>query len=116
MMKARRIAIRKRHKRILSHARMRRKLYPTADLGLVDDVPQGVTVVWVAGQRLGVQHELTARRTSVGGDDRDLDAELVRRAGLALANTLGLGGMEGIELPAALALLLASLFTDDYRV
>lgn len=30
-------------------------------LGLVDDVAQGVPVVRVAGQRLGMQHELTAR-------------------------------------------------------
>jgi hypothetical protein len=77
-------------------------------LGLVDDGPQGVTVVGIAGQSLGMQHELAARRAGVGGDDRYLDAELVRRAGLALANALGLGGMEGIQLPAALALLLGS--------
>jgi hypothetical protein len=55
-----------------------------------------------------MQHELATRRAGVGGDDRDLDAELVRRAGLALADALGLRGMEGIELPATLALLLAS--------
>src|SRR4030081_327511 len=77
-------------------------------LGLVDDVPQGVTVIGVARQCPGMQHELTARGAGVGGDDRDLDAELVGRTGLALADALGLGGMEGIELPAALALLLAS--------
>ena len=44
----------------------------------------------------------------VGGDDRNLDAELVRRAGFAFADALGLRGMEGIELPATLALLLGS--------
>jgi len=65
-------------------------------LGLVDDVAQGVAVVWVAGQRSGMQHELTARDAGVGGDDGDLDAELVRRAGLAFADALGLRGMEGI--------------------
>ncbi len=75
-------------------------------LGLVDDIPQGVTVVWVAGKRSGVQHELAAGSAGVGGDDRDLDAELVGRAGLALADALGLWGMEGIQLPATLALLL----------
>ena len=53
-----------------------------------------------------MQHELAARSAGVGGDDRDLDAELVRRAGVALADALDLGGMEGIEFPAALALLL----------
>jgi len=35
-----------------------------------------------------------------------LDAELVGRAGLAFANALDLRGVEGIELPAALALPL----------
>src|SRR3979490_1635575 len=53
-----------------------------------------------------MQHELAARRAGVGGDDRDLDAELPRRAGLALADAFDFRGMEGIELPAALALLL----------
>ena len=51
---------------------------------------------------------MTARGAGVAGDDRDLDAELVRRAGLALADALGLRGMEGIELPSTLALLLGS--------
>ena len=55
-----------------------------------------------------MQHKLTARCAAVGGDDRDLDAELVGRAGLALADALGLRGMEGIQLPAALALLLGA--------
>jgi hypothetical protein len=36
-------------------------------LGLVDDIPQGVTVVWVAGKRSGVQHELAAGSAGVGG-------------------------------------------------
>ena len=71
----------------------------------------GVAVVRIAGQRLGVQHELTTWGAGVGGDDGDLDAELVGRAGLSLADALGLGGMEGIELPATLTLLLASDLT-----
>ena len=75
-------------------------------LGVVDDVAQGVAIVRVAGQRPGVQHELAVRGAGIGSDDRDLDAELVGRAGFALADALGLGGMEGIQLPAALALLL----------
>src|SRR3979409_166168 len=75
-------------------------------LGVFDDVTKGVTVVWVAMQRPGVQHELAARGAGVGGDDRDLDAELVGRAGLALADAFGLRGMEGIQLPTTLALLL----------
>jgi hypothetical protein len=75
-------------------------------LGLLDDLAQGMPVVWVVRQRLGVQHELAARRAGVGGDDRNLDAELVGRTGLAFADAFGLRGMEGIQLPAALALLL----------
>jgi hypothetical protein len=78
-------------------------------LSLLDDLAQGMPVVWVVRQRLGVQHELAARRAGAGGgDDRNLDAELVGRTGLALADAFGLGGMEGIQLPAALALLLGS--------
>jgi hypothetical protein len=38
-----------------------------------------VAVIGVARQRLGVQHELAARGTAVGGHDRGLDAELIRR-------------------------------------
>ena len=55
-----------------------------------------------------MQHELSARRAGIGGDDRDLDAELVGRAGLALADALDLRGVEGIELPTALALALGA--------
>ena len=75
-------------------------------LGVLDRGPQRVPIIRIARQRLGVQHELAARGAGVGGDDRSLDAELVRRAGVALADALDLGGMEGIEFPAALALLL----------
>jgi hypothetical protein len=53
-----------------------------------------------------MQHKLAARATPVGGDDGGLHAELVRCAGLALADALHLRRMEGIELSAALALLL----------
>ena len=44
----------------------------------------------------------------VGGGERDLDAELVWRSGLAICDALGLGRVPGIKLPAALALLLAA--------
>ena len=50
--------------------------------------------------------EQAAGGSGVGGDDRGLHPELIGRAGLALADALGLGGMEGIQLPATLALLL----------
>src|SRR5262245_55925255 len=54
----------------------------------------------------------TGRRgTAVGDDDRGLHPELIGRAGLALADALGLGGMEGIQIPAALALLLRADLT-----
>jgi hypothetical protein len=72
-------------------------------LGILDDGAQGVPVIGIAGQRLGMQHELATRGTGLGGDDRDLDAELVGRTGLAFANAFDLRGVEGIELPAALA-------------
>ena len=75
-------------------------------LGVLDGGPQCVAVVGIARQCLGLQHELAARGTGIGGDDRDLDAELVGRAGLAFADALDLRGVEGIELPAALALAL----------
>src|SRR5664280_1596315 len=39
-------------------------------------------------------------------DDRSLDAELIGHAGFAFADAFDLGSMEGIQLPAALALLL----------
>ena len=55
-----------------------------------------------------MEHEQTAGGTAVGGDDRGLNPELIGRAGFALADALGLGGMEGIEFPAALALLLGA--------
>src|SRR5438045_6896602 len=75
-------------------------------LGAVNDVPQGVTVVRVIGQRPGVQHEQATGSPAVVGDDGGLHAELVRRGGLAFADALHLRGMERIKLPAALALLL----------
>jgi hypothetical protein len=52
-----------------------------------------------------VQHELAAWRAGIGRDDRGFDAELVGRAGLALADAFDLRRMERIELPAALMLL-----------
>ena len=42
------------------------------------------------------------------GDDGDLAAELVGCAGFSFADALDLGGMPGIEFPAALVLALAA--------
>ena len=77
-------------------------------LGGINDAAERMPVIRVARQRLGVEHELTTGSAGVGGDDRGFDAELVGCAGLALANAFDLGGMEGIELPSALPLLLRS--------
>src|SRR5438132_2208535 len=71
-----------------------------------DDGAQRVAVIRIAGQRPGMQHELTTRCPRIGGDDGSLHTELVRGAGLALADALHLRSVEGIQLPAALALLL----------
>src|SRR5947207_15726519 len=71
-----------------------------------DDGAQRVTVIRIAGQSSGVQHELASRGAGIGGDDGSLHTELIRRAGLALADALHLRSVEGIQLPAALALLL----------
>lgn len=48
-------------------------------LGAVNDVPQGMTVVRVIGQRPGMQHELAPGSQAVVGDDGGFDAELVGR-------------------------------------
>src|ERR1051325_3214966 len=74
--------------------------------GPLEDGCQGMAVVGVSRECLGMQHELAARCAGIGADDRRLNAELVRRTGLALANAFHLRGMKGIKLPATLALLL----------
>jgi hypothetical protein len=71
----------------------------------LDDVAERVAVIRVVRQRLACVGRTGA---SVGGHDRAFDAELVRRRGVALADAIDLGGMEGIELPSALTLLLGS--------
>src|SRR2546429_1370615 len=71
-----------------------------------DDGAQRVAVIRIAGQRPGMQHELTTWCPRIGGDDGSLHTELVRSAGLALADALHLRSVEGIQLPTALALLL----------
>src|SRR5215207_4552833 len=75
-------------------------------LGGFHDVAESVAVVRIIGQRPGVQHEQATGSPAVVGDDGGLHAEFVRCAGLAFADALHLRGMEGIKLPAALALLL----------
>ncbi len=58
-------------------------LAPGERFGLLDDLFQGVTVVGVSGQRLGVEDELAALSPCVGGGERELDAELIGLVRLA---------------------------------
>ena len=75
-------------------------------LQLGDDRPQRVAVERIAVQGLGVQHELAAFGLGRRGGDRHLAAELVRRPRFALADALHLGGVQRIDLGAALAVIL----------
>ena len=77
-----------------------------------DDGTERVAVIRVAVQGLGMQHELPALGHGDRGHDRDLAAELVGRPGLAFADALHLGGVQRVDLGAALALLL---MTDPQR-
>src|ERR1700676_4555728 len=71
-----------------------------------DDGTERVAVIRISVQGLGVQHELPALGRGDRGDNRDLAAELVGRPGLAFADALHLGGVQRVDLGAALALLL----------
>ena len=51
-------------------------LDPDGGLDLGDDGLEGVAVIRIAGQRLGVERELAALRAFEGGCQRDLDADL----------------------------------------
>src|SRR5208337_2515318 len=53
-------------------------------LGALDDGCQGMAVVGVSRERLGMQHELAAGRASIGADDGCRNAELVGALDLAL--------------------------------
>jgi hypothetical protein len=70
-----------------------------ADLGLDlrDHGGQRAAVIRVARQRLGVGDELAAPGAMEGGGERDLDAELVRAMGLALADAFDLGRVQRID-------------------
>src|SRR5262249_15966015 len=71
-----------------------------------DNGAQRMAVIRIAGQRPGVQNKLATWAPGIGGDDGSFHTEFVRRAGLAPADALHLRSVEGIQLPAALALLL----------
>src|SRR6202011_39407 len=66
---------------------------------------QRMTVIR-AGQRLHMGDELAALGMADRGCDGDFDAELVRPMSLALADAFDFRRMQGIDLPAALMLLL----------
>jgi hypothetical protein len=77
--------------------------------GPLSGIDDGSERVTVARQRLCMEYEVAARGAAVTGNDRALDAELaelVGRAGFALADAFDLGCVKGIELPSALAPLL----------
>ena len=77
-------------------------------LHLGNDGAECMAVVRVAVQRLGMEHELAALGFGHRGCDADLAAELVRRPRFTLSDALDLRRVPTVELPAALALLLAA--------
>lgn len=58
-------------------------------LGVVDDGAKRVTVIGVAGQAPGVEHELATGRAAIGGHDRGLDADLWTTPALQEETTKG---------------------------
>ena len=66
---------------------------------------QRVTVIGIAGQRLHMGDELAALGVADRGGDGDLDAELIRPVGLALADAFDFRCVQRIDLGPALALL-----------
>jgi len=75
-------------------------------LHLGDDRAEGVAVIRVAVQGLGVEHELTALGLGDWGRYGDLAAELIGCPSLTFTDALDLRGMQAVELPATLALAL----------
>ena len=83
-------------------------LYAGQLLNLSDDGVEGMTVIGLAVQRLGMEDELAALTLGGWRGDRDVASELERRPGLALADALDLGGVQVVELPAALTVALVA--------
>jgi len=67
---------------------------------------QGVAVRGIARQRLDMGDELAAFGVAKGGGDGDLDAELVRPVGLALADAFDFRRLQGIDFAPALLLFV----------
>ena len=96
---------------------MRVKFAPNLRLDLRDHDGQGVAVVRIARQRLGVSDELPAPRAMRCRGERDFHAELVGPMALTLADALDLGRMQRIDFSATLVLaLLAHPMRQDERV
>jgi hypothetical protein len=75
-------------------------------VGLLQLGRENVSVVRIAGEAAGADHQPTL----VGDDDAGLDAELVALAGFAFADALDFGGMQGVELVLVVGLLRADAF------
>jgi hypothetical protein len=58
-------------------------------LGALDDGRQGMAVVGVSRERLGMQHELAAGRAGIGADDGCLNADLWTTPALQEESTNG---------------------------
>src|SRR4030081_3592258 len=71
-----------------------------------DHLSQRMAVIGTARQRPHMGDELAALAVLEGGGHADLDAELVRPMGLALADAFDFRRMQGIDLRPALTLLL----------
>ncbi len=62
-------------------------------LNRTDDAAERMSVIRIARHRHGVQHELTTGNAGVGGDDRDLDADLWTTPALQEESTKGYSGL-----------------------
>src|SRR5215510_4619769 len=71
-----------------------------------DDGALRVAVIRIAGPRPGVRDKLATWCPGIGGDDGSFHTEFVRRSVLPPADALHLRSVEGIQLPAALAVRL----------
>jgi hypothetical protein len=63
-----------------------------------DDLCERVSIIKIAGQRLGMDGELAALAAFEGGGDADLDAELVGLVRLAFANAFDFGSVQAVDL------------------
>jgi hypothetical protein len=65
-----------------------------------------MTIIGIAGQRLGMDRELAAFAALERGGDAHLDAELIGLVRLSLADAFDLWGMQAVDLGAALPAFL----------